>query len=83
MKKRRREIYESPSIVDDVFLYLNKISFFYEITKKKKMGVQYSSFNDLKSNEYLSRFVGEQSFSIDDSFWSEFLSFQHNFPFTK
>ena len=36
MKKRRREIYESPSIVDDVFLYLNKISFFYEITKKRK-----------------------------------------------
>ncbi|CAF0755639.1 unnamed protein product, partial [Didymodactylos carnosus] len=46
------------------------------------MGAQYSSLNDLKSNEYLSRFVGEESISVNDPFWNQFLSFRLVSPFT-
>ncbi len=46
------------------------------------MGVQYSSLNDLKSNEYLSRFIGEESITFNDPFWNEFLSFRQQSPFT-
>ncbi|CAF1028148.1 unnamed protein product [Adineta steineri] len=46
------------------------------------MGAQYSSLNDLKSNEYLSRFVSEESISSNDPFWNQFLSFRLQSPFT-
>ncbi|CAF4257562.1 unnamed protein product [Rotaria sp. Silwood2] len=46
------------------------------------MGAQYSSLNDLKSNEYLSRFISEESISINDPFWNQFLSFRIQSPFT-
>jgi hypothetical protein len=46
------------------------------------MGAQYSSLNDLKSNEYLTRFVSEESVSADDPFWNQFLSFRQQSSFT-
>ncbi|CAF3752355.1 unnamed protein product [Rotaria sp. Silwood1] len=46
------------------------------------MGAQYSSLNDLKSNEYLSRFVSEETISVNDPFWNQFLSFRLQSPFT-
>jgi hypothetical protein len=46
------------------------------------MGAQYSSLNDLKTNEYLSRFVGEESISVNDPFWNQFLSFRLQSSFT-
>ncbi|UJR32022.1 hypothetical protein I4U23_019491 [Adineta vaga] len=46
------------------------------------MGAQYSSLSDLKSNEYLSRFVSETSISSTDPFWNHFLSFRLQSPFT-
>ncbi|CAF0810057.1 unnamed protein product [Adineta steineri] len=46
------------------------------------MGAQYSSLNNLKSNEYLSRFVSEESISVNDPFWNQFLSFRLQSPFT-
>ena len=47
------------------------------------MGVQYSSLNDLQSNEYLFRFVSEETIPINDPFWNEFLLFRYQFPFTR
>jgi hypothetical protein len=46
------------------------------------MGAQISSLNDLKSNEYLSRFTSEESISVNDPFWNQFLSFRLQSPFT-
>jgi hypothetical protein len=46
------------------------------------MGAQYSSLNELKSNTYLSRFVGEESISVNDPFWNQFLSFRLQSAFT-
>ncbi|UJR14717.1 hypothetical protein I4U23_001710 [Adineta vaga] len=46
------------------------------------MGAQYSSLNDLKSNEYLKRFVSEESISVNDPFWNQFLSFRLQTSFT-
>ncbi|CAF0946391.1 unnamed protein product [Rotaria sordida] len=46
------------------------------------MGAQYSSLNELKSNEYLSRFVSEETISVNDPFWNQFLSFRLQSPFT-
>jgi hypothetical protein len=46
------------------------------------MGAQYSSLNNLKSNEYLSRFVSEETISVNDPFWNQFLSFRLQSPFT-
>jgi len=46
------------------------------------MGAQYSSLNDLKSNEYLTRFVSEQQISVNDPFWNQFVSFEFRSSFT-
>ncbi|CAF2004200.1 unnamed protein product [Rotaria magnacalcarata] len=46
------------------------------------MGAQYSSLNELKSNQYLSQFVSEEIISVNDPFWNQFLSFRLQSPFT-
>ncbi|CAF4113336.1 unnamed protein product [Rotaria socialis] len=46
------------------------------------MGAQYSSLNDIKTNEYISRFISEEAISAKDPFWNQFLSFSQQSPFT-
>ena len=46
------------------------------------MGAQFSSLNDLPSNEYLSRYISEEILSADDPFWNFFLSSRLQSPFT-
>ncbi|CAF2075744.1 unnamed protein product [Rotaria magnacalcarata] len=46
------------------------------------MGAQYSSLSDIKTNEYVSRFISEEAISTNDPFWNQFLSFSQQSPFT-
>lgn len=46
------------------------------------MGAQFSSLNELESNEYLSRLVSEESLSSNDPFWNQLLSFRLQCSFT-
>ncbi len=47
------------------------------------MGANYSGLNNLKSNEYLGRLVGNECINENDPFWNQLLSFKNTFRLTK
>lgn len=66
-----------------LLLAIDDVLNLYQINlRRENMGAQYSSLNSLKSNEYLSRFVSEETISVNDPFWNQFLSFRLQSPFT-
>lgn len=47
------------------------------------MGATPSRFEDLSKNTYLERFCGKEPISLEDAFWSRFLSYNMRPPLTR